>query len=110
MPAGLEVTCALPEPENATLSAQGPTNPAVTAFAASMKMVQEFANPLQAPLQPLNALPLFALAVSVIWVRAGKVAVQLPDGQLIPEGVEVTVPPPLTVTATGLAKSAATDV
>ncbi|TLZ18823.1 MAG: hypothetical protein E6K30_07965 [Gammaproteobacteria bacterium] len=82
----------------------------MTDFAALMASVQVFARPLQAPPHPLNTLPLFAFAVSVIWVRAGKLALQLTDGQLIPAGVEVTLPPPVSATVTGLAKSAATAV
>ena len=91
MPAGLEVTRSLPEPANATLNVHESTNWAVTDLAASMTMVQ-LAKPLHAPPQPLNALPPAADAVRVTVVRAGKVALQAVDGQLSPDGLDVTLP------------------
>jgi hypothetical protein len=75
-----------------------------------MFSVQVLDSPLQSPLQPLKASEVAAAAVSVTSVRAGKSALQADDGQLMPAGMEVTVPGPVTVTVTGLAKSAETAV
>jgi hypothetical protein len=65
MPAGLDVTRALPEPPNATLNVQESTNPAVADFAASMTKLQELANPLHAPPQPLKTEVAVGFAVSL---------------------------------------------
>jgi hypothetical protein len=79
-------------------------------LAASIKKLQVATVPLQSPLQPLRALPLAGVAVSVTEVRAWNVAVQDTAGQLMPAGLEVTVPLPTTLTVTGLKKSADTAV
>src|ERR1041384_1956838 len=54
--------------------------------------------PVQAPLQPLNVEPACGFAVSVTFALMAKLAVHCP-GQLMPTGLDVTVPMPLTVTA-----------
>ncbi len=61
--------------------------------------VQVVAEPEQAPLQPENALPAAGAAVSVTRVPLAKVWLHpLEPEQLIPVGLEVTVPLPPTVT------------
>jgi hypothetical protein len=109
MPAGADVRVSVPAPENATDSAYRLANTADAASAALITRLHVEALPLQLPLQPLNALPLIGVAVSKTALRAGKVAVHVP-GQLIPAGVDVTLPFPTTLTETGLRKSAETAV
>ena len=66
---------------------------AVTAREA-VKVRLQVPVPVQSPLQlPKDALPP-VLAVSVMAVPAGKLALQVPVVQLMPEGLEVTVPAP----------------
>src|SRR6266446_2753798 len=61
--------------------------------------VQVVAEPEQAPLQPENALPAAGAAVSVTRVPLANVWLHpVEPAQLIPAGLEVTVPPPHTVT------------
>ena len=101
---------ALPAPATVKLSTLAPWNCAVTLFVPSITTPQVDAVPAQSPLHPLKADPLVAAAVRVTWVRAGNVALQAPEGQLRPAGVDVTLPWPVTVRAIGLAKSAAMAV
>jgi hypothetical protein len=66
---------------------------AVTDFAAVIETVQ-VPVPVQAPLHPAKVEPLDGVAVSVTLVPPVKVALHVLP-QLIPEGFEVTVPPPV---------------
>lgn len=61
---------------------------------------QEAADPEHAPVQPENVLPEAGVAVSVTCVPLEKDWLQplVPPLQLIPAGLEVTVPDPPTVT------------
>lgn len=88
---------------------------AVTEVAA-LRVTTQVDVPVQAPDQPVNVDPEAAVAVSVTCVPLAKFEVQVP-GQLIPEGLLVTVPEPepdvATVRATGAAawsKVAVTEV
>jgi hypothetical protein len=101
MPAGLEVT--LPEPPTVTCSVSiGTTgaNVAPTVWAAFSVIEQLAALPEQAPVQPDKAFPGEAVAVSVTTVPALNDWLQPVDPplQLIPAGLELTVPAPPTVT------------
>src|SRR5258706_13977156 len=61
--------------------------------------VHVVAEPEQAPLQPENALPAAGAAVSVTRVPLANVWLHpVEPAQLIPAGLEVTLPPPPTVT------------
>jgi hypothetical protein len=76
----------------------GSLNTAVTALLSSIVITQESV-PEQPPLQPKNSHPSFAVAVKVRFVPATKDVEQVPEVQLlIPMGLELTVPPPSTVT------------
>jgi len=68
----------------------------VTAVAALI-VTAHIAVPLQAPLQPVNVKPAAGVSVSVTGVFWVKEAEQV-DGQLIPAGLLLTVPEPVTVT------------
>ena len=97
-PAGLEVT--VPLPEIVTLSARGTgaaTNVAVTDRAAASVTAQVGVVPVQAPDQPLNCCAAAGVAVSVTVVFAGNVAEQVVP-QLMPAGLDETVPLPAVVT------------
>jgi hypothetical protein len=71
--------------------------PAVTEVAAVTE-VEQVPVPLQAPPHPENVKPVPGISVRTTWVLAAKLALQV-VGQLIPEGVLVTVPVPETDTA-----------
>jgi hypothetical protein len=76
----------------------GSLNTAVTALLSSIVNTQESV-PEQPPLQPKNSHPEFAVAVKVRSCPATKDVEQVPEVQLlIPMGLELTVPPPSTVT------------
>src|ERR1700742_3769606 len=89
-------------------SAAGAVKVAVTAVSAVMVGLQA-AEPEQAPLQ-VSVAPLAGAAASATAVPSSNFAEQVP-GQLMPAGVEVTVPEPATVTvsvcwvATGVSSS-----
>jgi len=119
MPAGLLVTVPVPEPVVVTASWTGGTvevsNSAVTEVAA-LRVTTQVSVPLQAPLQPAKVDPDAAAAVSVTCVPLAKFEVHVP-GQLMPDGLLVTVPVPdpdvVTVRGTGAAawsNVAVTDV
>ena len=95
MPAGEDVTVPAPVPALVTLSGKLDEllNVAVTERAAVICTVQLLV-PVQAPLQPAKVEPLAAAAVSVTEVPLEKLALQVLP-QLMPVGVEVTVPAPL---------------
>src|SRR5688500_18575296 len=101
MPAGFDDTTPDPLPSSATRSELSTPKFAVTVTAVATVIVHAPV-PLHAPLQPTNVAPEFAVAVSVTIVPEANVSVQsLP--QVMPLGVEVTVPielPPST-TVTG---------
>jgi phage tail protein X len=101
MPAGLELT--VPDPPTVTCSESVCTvvaKDAPTLAAAVSVIVQLPALPEHAPVQPTNVLPEVGDAVKVTLVPLSNDWVQLPavPEQLIPAGLEVTVPEPPTVT------------
>ena len=104
---GVAVTVPAPLPTSAvvTVKVTG-ENDAVTDAAAARVSVQVAWLPVQAPVHPVKLLPASALAVSVTWLPSSKLAVQVAP-QLMPAGVEVTVPAPVvaTVSVTGMAAS-----
>ena len=78
MPAGAEVTVPVPAPARVTVSVCCATeNVAVTAALAPSVTVQVVDAPVHAPLQPTNALPVCAAAVSVTAVFLATLAAQL---------------------------------
>jgi len=90
-------------PASSALNPNGPTagaavaNVAVTFFGASMVRVQ-VPVPVQSPDQPLKVYPVAGVAVSVTEESTGKGALHV-EPQLIPEGLEDTLPPPAMETA-----------
>jgi hypothetical protein len=91
------------------------SNSAVT-VAAALRVTAQVPVPLHAPDQPANVDPEAALAVSVTCVPLAKFELHVP-GQLMPDGLLVTVPEPepvvVTVSCTGAAawsNVAVTDV
>src|SRR3954452_20058298 len=96
IPAGLEVTLPLPAPALVTVSVwvEGGVGAkvALTVLAASMVTVQ-LPVPLQAPPQPVKVEPAAGVAVNETMLPAAKEALQVLP-QLIPAGLEVTVPLP----------------
>jgi hypothetical protein len=101
IPAGLEVTVPLPATVTCSESfctAGAKVAPTVS-VGALIVTVQVVAVPEQAPLQPENASPVAGAAVSVTRVPLANVWLHpLEPEQLIPAGLEVTVPLPATVT------------
>ena len=94
IPAGLLVT--VPEPVTVTVKVTGcAVNVADTDWLLLSVSVHEA--PLHAPPNPVNPEPAPAVAVSVTDVPDAKLAVHV-EGQLIPLGLLVTVPGPVTVT------------
>ena len=73
---------------------------AVTNLALSMVTVQVVADPLQAPLQPLNIAPALGVAVNVTTVLGALETVHVP-GQLIPPPVTIPGAPVVTDTVNG---------
>jgi len=102
MPEGLLVTVPAPEPVVVTVSWTGGTvdvsNSAFTVVLAVSVRVQVDV-PVQAPVQPAKVDPEAAVAVSITCVPLGKLALQVP-GQLMPDGLLVTVPVPVPVVVT----------
>jgi len=75
-----------------------PAKVPVTVFALSIATLQVVVRtPVQAPPQPIAAEPEAGMAVRVTVVPSEKAAVQGPTVQLIPAGLEVTVPAPVPV-------------
>lgn len=72
-------------------------NPAVTCWALLIVTVQALL-PEHAPPQPLKVEPLAGRAVSVTAVPPAKLAEQVLPQLLMPAGLELTVPLPLTLT------------
>jgi hypothetical protein len=93
MPAGVLVMTPVPGPATDTASDRGPENAAPTLVSAFRTTVH-FAVPEQAPDQPEKVLEAAGLAVNVMDVPAGKVALQVVP-QLMPAGALVTVPEPV---------------
>jgi hypothetical protein len=96
IPAGLLVTVPPPLPESKTvklseLGGRVLKSAVMEVFAFTVRL--QFPAPLHGPDQPPKSEPVDALAVSVNFVPAGKLAEQVP-GQLIPAGLLLTVPPP----------------
>jgi hypothetical protein len=102
MPAGLLVTVpAVPVPASVTVSANCcGVNVAVTDSAAFMSIVQKLV-PLHStlPVQPVNVLPLFGVAVNVTTAPPLKFAEHV-LGQRIPDGLLDTVPLPVPASVT----------
>src|SRR5262245_48038290 len=99
IPAGLDVTVRVPVPALVTVSVWLTglaLKVAVTVRACVMATVH-VPVPVQAPLQPANVDPVAAEAVTVTFVPFGKLAfcVVQPGPQLIPVGLDVTVPVPV---------------
>lgn len=93
-PAGDEVTRPLPTPEKRTESgSETVVNVAVT-LTTSCTVTVHAPMPEHAPLQPANAEPEAAIGQSVTTVRVSYIALQVAP-QLMPDGVEMTVPEPL---------------
>jgi len=115
IPAGLLVTVPVPEPTFSTVRVgRGETlKVAVTDLAASMVTWQVLAVPEHAPVHPANMEPAEGEAVRVTTVPLTKFAEQVLP-QLMPAGLDVTVPPPVpafvTVSAGARAKVAVTDL
>jgi hypothetical protein len=97
IPAGLLLT--VPPPTTVTESAKTWVNVAVTDSAALIVTVQ-IPVPVQAPLHPAKLQPEAGVAVSITEVPLSKVVEQTP-GQVIPDGLLVTVPLPAIVTFNG---------
>src|SRR2546423_150410 len=98
IPAGDEATEPFPVTLTVSLCAlAGALNVAVTAWSCDIVTAQDVA-PVQAPVHPVKVAPPCAAAVSVTCASAVKLAVHWP-GQLMPGGVELTVPEPEAVTA-----------
>ena len=92
-----ELLVTVPDPATVTVNGKVTTpNVAVTAVAAFIVTMQ-LPVPEHAPLHPAKLVPDAGVAVSVTIVPLLKFAVQVP-GQLIPPGLLVTAPPPVTVT------------
>lgn len=102
IPDGLLVTVPVPEPVVVTASWIGGTvdvsNSAVTVVLAVRVTVHDDV-PVQAPVQPANIDPDAAVAVRVACVPLGSFALHV-LGQLIPDGLLVTVPVPEPVVVT----------
>jgi hypothetical protein len=97
MPAGSLVTVPLPVPESTKASTGEAENVAETVMFELRVRVQVL-DPLHAPPQFTNVDPGCAVAVSVTFVPAGKLLLQLAP-QLIPLGLLTTAPLPLACTA-----------
>ena len=95
IPPGLLAT--VPEPDTLTVSGNVTTPNVAVTDCALFIVTMQLPVPVQAPLHPAKLVPPAGVAVSVTMVPLLKFAVQVP-GQLIPPGLLVTVPPPVTVT------------
>jgi hypothetical protein len=94
MPAGLEVTVPLPKPVLTTVKVNCcRVNVAVTDFAVFIATVQVAPETLSHPLHPPKREPALAPAVSVTTVPLAYASEQSVP-QLMPEGLDVTVPLP----------------
>ena len=99
-PAGLLVTVPAPVPLTCTASVGSKVKLAVTdVLLFSVKVQEAVVVLLQAPLQPANAEPGFAVAASVTWDPAVKPALQVVP-QLIPAGLLAMVPEPVPASET----------
>ena len=96
---GLEVTTPVPVPEIATVSTNCRVKFAVTDLAASIVTLQAADEPLQAPVQLEKTESADGAAVSVTTVLRLYGSEQSAP-QLIPAGLEVTVPPPVPAVVT----------
>ena len=101
MPAGLLMTVPLPVPwrETETVKSSVLSNCAVTlALLVPAGIVQLLLVPLQAPLQPVNTLPLVALAVRVtalVLANLAEAKVHSSSAQSKPLGLLLTLPIPV---------------
>jgi hypothetical protein len=112
IPAGLEVTVPVPVPVFATVRVWAKPKVAVTDLAA-LRVTEQAPVPAQAPLHPVKTEPAAAVLLRVTTVPDAKGAEQVAP-QLMPAGVEVTVPVPVpaftTVRVWLSLKVAATDL
>ncbi len=99
MPAGLEVTVPLPDPELATVNNGLSVKVAVTDLAVSIVTLQGFAEPLHAPDQPAKTEVAEGVAVSITTVF-GLYGSEQSVPQWMPPGLEVIVPVPAPVRET----------
>ena len=110
MPAGDEVTVPPPVPVTFTVStftAGAAAKVAVTACAALSVTVHVVVVFVQAPLHPVNVLPFVGAAVRVTAVPLVKLLLHV-VGQVMPAGLEVTVPVPVPAVVTVSPKVAMT--
>src|SRR5262245_32230077 len=105
MPAGVLVIGPVPVPVLFTLRVNfaAELNSALTSVAALSVTLQVPVPEQPPPDQPLKTDPSEGVAVRVTSVPWSKLASQVPDLQLMPEGALVTVPepPPVTLTLSG---------
>ncbi len=94
-----DVTVPVPDPVLLTARVYAGTNVAVALRAALMVTAQVVLVPEQSPDQPVKIEPVAAVAVSVTVAPSPKEALQVPP-QLMPAGVDATVPLPAPVLAT----------
>jgi hypothetical protein len=97
IPVGELVTVPAPGPAIVTVTARPPLNAAETFVAAVTVTVQALVPEQPPPFHPPKYWPEPAVAVSVTCVLGAKSAEHVP-GQLIPAGLLVTVPVPVTAT------------
>jgi phage tail protein X len=94
IPAGLLVTVPVPTPTTETFKVKvGITENEPLTEVGLLIVSTQVPPPLQPPVQPPNSEPLPGAAVKVTWVPFANTALQA-LGQLMPEGVLVTIPDP----------------
>jgi hypothetical protein len=100
IPAGLEVTAPVPPPVRLTVNGKVIRSKRALIVVSAVRVMLQFPVPAQPPpVQPPNNDPLSGVDVKVMAVPVGWVSAQSVP-QLIPAGLEVTVPPPVPRVAT----------